>query len=122
MDGDDRLGPARTRFDDLGWLRDCARRNLALDADAGRAGSILDWRPLPLRDWVLGIAASFWSHLRGNPVWVTICVALPGFLVGWADLVSPYSFLRFLAAVVAFPLALSGAADVLWARGRLQRG
>ncbi|WP_272910884.1 hypothetical protein [Arthrobacter sp. FW306-05-C] len=42
--------------------------------------------------------------------------------MGWADLVSPYSFLRFLAAVVAFPLALSGVAEVLWARGRRQRG
>lgn len=71
--------------------------------------------------WLLSVGASVWSHLRGNPVWVSICVALPGFLVGWADLSSPYSLLRFLAAVVAFPLALSGVAEVLWARGRWQR-
>lgn len=72
--------------------------------------------------WLLSIAASVWSHRRGNPLWVTICVALPGFLVGWADLVSPYTLLRFLAAVVAFPLALGGVAEVIWARGRWQRG
>lgn len=72
--------------------------------------------------WLLSIAASVWSHRRGNPLWVTICVALPGFLVGWADLVSPNTLLRFLAAVVAFPLALGGVAEVIWARGRWQRG
>jgi len=68
--------------------------------------------------WLLAIGASVWSHLRGNPVWATICVALPGFLVGWADLVSPYT----LASVVSFPLALAGVAEVIWARGHRQRG
>ena len=69
----------------------------------------------------LSIAAAIWSHLRGNPVWVSICVALPGILVGWVALEQPYSLLRHLAAVVAFPLALGGVADVIWARGRRQR-
>lgn len=70
----------------------------------------------------LSFAAAAWSHLRGNPVWVSVCVALPGVLVGWAAWTDPYSLLRFLAAVVAFPLALGGAAEVIWARGYRQRG
>ncbi|MFC0455754.1 hypothetical protein ACFFGR_04185 [Arthrobacter liuii] len=59
---------------------------------------------------------------RGNTVWVTVCVGLPGILVGWAALASPQSMLRHLAAVVAFPLALGGIAEVIWARGYRQRG
>lgn len=71
---------------------------------------------------VMSIATAIWSHRRGNPVWVTVCVGLPGVLVGWAALVGPYNLMRFLAAVVAFPLALGGVAEVIWARGRRQRG
>jgi len=55
----------------------------------------------------LSFAAAARSRLRGNPVWVTVCVGLPGVLVGWSALVQPYSLLRHLAAVVAFPLALA---------------
>lgn len=71
---------------------------------------------------LLSVAAAIWSHARGNPVWVSVCVGLPGVLVGWAALVNPYNLLRFLAAVVAFPLALGGVAEVVWARGHRQRG
>jgi hypothetical protein len=70
----------------------------------------------------LSLAAAAWSHVRGNPVWVTVCVGLPGVLVGWAALLNPYSLLRHLAAVVAFPLALAGVVEVIKARGRRQRG
>jgi len=70
----------------------------------------------------VSLAASAWSHARGNPVWVTVCVGLPGVLVGWAALVDPDSLLRHLAAVVSFPMALSAVAEVIWARGRRQRG
>ena len=70
----------------------------------------------------LSFAAAVWSHVRGNPVWVTVCVGLPGVMVGWAALVEPYNLLRHLAAVVAFPLALGGVAEVIWARGYRQRG
>ncbi len=69
----------------------------------------------------LSLAAAAWSHLRGNPVWVTVCVGLPGVLVGWAALVQPYSLLRHLAALVAFPLAVAGVVEVVRARGRRQR-
>jgi hypothetical protein len=69
----------------------------------------------------LSFAAAAWSHVRGNPVWVSICVALPGVLVGWAALENPYNLMRHLAAVVSFPLALGGIAKVIWARGRRQR-
>jgi hypothetical protein len=70
---------------------------------------------------VLSLAAGVWSHVRGNPVGVSVCVGLPGILVGWAALEDPYSLLRHLAAVVAFPLALAGVAEVIRVRGRRQR-
>jgi hypothetical protein len=35
---------------------------------------------------VLSLAAGVWSHVRGNPVGVSVCVGLPGILVGWAAL------------------------------------
>ncbi|MEO5313019.1 hypothetical protein PV772_02695 [Pseudarthrobacter sp. CC12] len=54
-------------------------------------------------------------------MWVTVCVGLPGVLVGWAAWSYPQSLLRHLAAVVAFPLALGGVAEVVWARGHRQR-
>jgi hypothetical protein len=70
----------------------------------------------------LSLAAAAWSHVRGNPLWVTVCAGLPGALVGWSALVQPYSLLRHLAAVVSFPLALGGVAEVIYPRGRRQRG
>ncbi|ALV44094.1 hypothetical protein AU252_20335 [Pseudarthrobacter sulfonivorans] len=70
----------------------------------------------------LSLAAAAWSHLRENTVWVSICVGLPGVLVGWGTLEDPYSLLRHLAAVVAFPLALAGVVEVIRVRGRRQRG
>lgn len=70
---------------------------------------------------VLSLAAALWSHLRGNPVWVSVCVGLAGILVGWAALQDPYDLKRHLAAVVAFPLALAGVTAVLRGRGRGQR-
>lgn len=69
----------------------------------------------------LSLAAALWSYLRGNPMWVTVCVGLPGVLVGWAAWSYPHSLLRHLAAVVAVPLALGGIAEVVWARGHRQR-
>lgn len=69
----------------------------------------------------VSIAAAVWSEVRGNPVWVTVCTGLPGVLVGWATLNDPYDLKRHLAAVVSFPLALAGIAEVLWARGHRQR-
>jgi hypothetical protein len=70
----------------------------------------------------VSIAAGVWSHVRGNPVWVTICTGLPGILVGWATLDDPYDLKRHLAAVISFPLALAGIAEVIWPLGRRQRG
>ncbi|MDQ0827266.1 hypothetical protein QFZ60_003439 [Arthrobacter sp. B2I5] len=71
---------------------------------------------------MLSLAAAVWSHLRGNPAWVTVCVGLPAVLVGWAALIDAHSLMRHLAAAVAFPLALAGVAEVIWARGHRQRG
>lgn len=70
----------------------------------------------------LSLAAGGWSHARGNQAWVSICIGLPGVLVGCAALAQPYGLMRHLAAVVAFPLALAGVAEAIRARGRRQRG
>lgn len=70
---------------------------------------------------VPSVAASMWSHVRGNPVWVTLCVAAPAVLVGGTALLEPHSLLRHLAAVVAFPFAVAGIAEVLRVRGHRQR-
>jgi hypothetical protein len=69
----------------------------------------------------LSLAAAAWSGARDNRVWVTVCVGLPGILVGWATMISPYDLKRHLAAVVAFPLALAGVAEVIRVRGGRQR-
>jgi hypothetical protein len=69
----------------------------------------------------LSLAAAVWSGARDNTVWVTICVGLPGILVGWATLDDPYHLERYLAVVVAFPLALAGIAEVIRVRGRRER-
>ena len=68
----------------------------------------------------LSLAAAVWSGARENRVWVTICVGLPGALVGWATLDNPYDLKRFVAAVVAYPMALGGVAEVIRVRGRRQ--
>ena len=69
----------------------------------------------------LSIAAAVWSGARDNRLWVTVCVGLPGVLVGWAMMDDPYDLKRHLAAVVSFPLALAGVAEVIRVRGRRQR-
>lgn len=68
----------------------------------------------------LSIAAAVWSGARENRAWVTVCVGLPGVLVGWAMRDSPYDLKRHLAVVVSFPLALAGVAEVIRVRGRRQ--
>ncbi|MFC0457885.1 hypothetical protein ACFFGR_15195 [Arthrobacter liuii] len=70
----------------------------------------------------LSLAAAVWSNFRGNPVWVSVCVGLPGIPVGWATLDDPYDLKRHLATLISFPLALAGIAEVIWAGGRRQRG
>ena len=68
----------------------------------------------------VSLAAAVWSGARENRVWVTVCVGLPGVLVGWAMMDDPYDLKRHLAAVVTFPLALAGVAEVIRVRGRRQ--
>ncbi len=78
-------------------------------------------RPYVYAGCVLSVTAALLSHVRGNPIWVTVCVGLVGMLVGWAAWTNPYNLLRHLAVVVTFPLALAGIAEVMWARGYRQR-
>lgn len=52
---------------------------------------------------------------------MSVCAGLPEVLVGWATLDDPYHLERYLTVVVAYPLALAGVTEVIWARGRRQR-
>jgi hypothetical protein len=55
------------------------------------------------------LAAAIWSQVRGNPLWVTICVATPAALVGLATMiVTPPSLTPQIAGLVALPAALAG--------------
>lgn len=69
----------------------------------------------------LSLATAVWSAARDNRVWVTICVGLPGALVGWATMDSPYDLKRFVAVAVSYPMALAAVAEVIRVRGRRQR-
>lgn len=108
--------------------------SLVLIASGIARGGWHIWLPAPAemeeswigRRWVyagcaLSFAAAVWSRIRGDQVWVTVCVGLPGALVGWAVLDDPYGLTRHLAAIIAFPLALAGIAQVLRIRGQRQR-
>ncbi|MCU1511608.1 MAG: hypothetical protein JWO34_1448 [Arthrobacter sp.] len=55
------------------------------------------------------LAAAIWSQVRGNPLWVTICVATPAALVGLATMiVTPPSLTPQIAGLFALPAALAG--------------
>ena len=55
------------------------------------------------------LAAAIWSQVRGNPLWVTICVAAPAALVGLATMImTPPSLTPQLAGLVALPAAVAG--------------
>lgn len=69
----------------------------------------------------LSLATAVWSGARDNRILVTICAGLPGALVGWATLDSPYDLKRFVAAVASYPMALAAVAEVIRVRGRRQR-
>lgn len=55
------------------------------------------------------LAAAIWSQVRGNPLWVTICVAAPAALAGLATMImTPPSLAPQIAGVIALPAALAG--------------
>ena len=55
------------------------------------------------------LAAAIWSQARGNPLWVTICVAAPAALAGMAMMImTPPSLTPQIAGLVALPAALAG--------------
>lgn len=121
MDWNHRLDPARPRLDGPDRLRDRARQlAYRLPSPAEQEAVWIGSRYI-FAGCALSVAAAVWSHLRGNAVWVTVCVAMPGVLVGWAVLQGPYNLGRHFAAVVTFPLALAGVVGVIRARGHRQR-
>ena len=55
------------------------------------------------------LAAAIWSQVRGNALWVTICVAAPAALVGMAMMImTPPSLTPQIAGLFALPAALAG--------------
>ncbi|MET4097243.1 hypothetical protein [Arthrobacter sp. UYCu712] len=55
------------------------------------------------------LAAAIWAQVRGNPLWVTICVAAPAALVGMAMMImTPPSLTPQIAGLFALPAALAG--------------
>lgn len=55
------------------------------------------------------LAAAIWSQVRGNPLWVTICVAAPAALAGLATMImTPPSLAPQIAGLIALPAALAG--------------
>src|SRR5688500_11777490 len=49
------------------------------------------------------LAAAIWSQVRGNPLWVTICVAAPAALAGLATMMTPPSLAPQIAGLIALP-------------------
>lgn len=65
------------------------------------------------------LAAAIWSQVRGNPLWVTVCVAAPAVLAGLATMItSPPSLAPQVAGVVALPAAVAGLTGGLLSRSR----
>lgn len=66
---------------------------------------------------VASLAAAIWSQIRGNPLWVTVCVAAPAVLAGLATMIAtPPSLTPQIAGLVALPAALAGLIGGLLAR------
>ena len=66
-------------------------------------------RLLMLAGSAMSLAAAVWSQVRGNPLWVTLCVASPGALVGMATMImTPPSLTPQIAGLIALPAALAG--------------
>lgn len=65
------------------------------------------------------LAAAIWSQIRGNPLWVTICVASPAVLVGLATMMmTPLSITPLVAGLIALPAAFAGLIGGLFPRAR----
>ena len=65
------------------------------------------------------LAAAIWSQVRGNPLWVTICVAAPAALAGLATMImAPPSLAPQIAGLIALPAALAGLIGGASARDR----
>lgn len=65
------------------------------------------------------LAAAVWSQVRGNPLWVTICVAAPAALVGLATMImTPPSLTPQIAGLFALPAALAGLIGGLLSRNQ----
>jgi hypothetical protein len=65
------------------------------------------------------LAAAIWSQVRGEPLWVTVCVAAPAALAGLATMITtPPSLAPQVAGLFALPAALAGLLGGLLSRRR----
>ena len=68
---------------------------------------------------VTSLVAAIWSQVRGNPLWVTICVAAPAALAGMATMITtPPSPAPQIAGLFALPAALAGLIGGLLSRSQ----
>jgi hypothetical protein len=68
----------------------------------------------------MSLAAAIWSQVRGNPLWVTVCVASPAVLVGMAIMIMTVpSAAPQIAGLIALPAAIAGLIGGLFARSRV---
>jgi ABC-type enterochelin transport system permease subunit len=66
-------------------------------------------RLIMLAGAAMSLAAAVWSQVRGNRLWVTICVASPALLVGMAIMImTTPSRTPQIAGLIALPAALAG--------------
>ena len=76
-------------------------------------------RLLMLAGSAASLAAAIWSQVRGNPLWVTICVAAPAALVGMSTMImTPPSLTPQIAGLFALPAALAGLIGGLLSRNQ----
>jgi hypothetical protein len=69
------------------------------------------------------ITAAVWSQIRGNPLWVTICVAAPAALAGLATMImTPPSLTPQIAGLIALPTAVAGLIGGVLSEGKSPDG
>ena len=67
----------------------------------------------------MSLAAAIWSQVRGNPLWVTVCVASPAVLVGMAIMIMTVpSPTPQISGLIALPAAIAGLIGGLFARNK----
>ena len=92
----------------IGWVLE--RTSFFIDTPVPECKErLLVGRLLRLAGSAISLTAAICSQVRGNPLWVTICVASPAVLVGMATMImTPPSLIPQITGLIALPAALAG--------------